>query len=109
MPEGAQVVAISIDPPAESVRLKRALDLPFPLLSDEDRVVARRYHLVHAGGGRDGEDLYRPAELLLDGNGVIRWASFTENWRVRARPQAIAAALRSHLMGTAPAPAAPPR
>jgi hypothetical protein len=32
--------------------------------------------------------------LLLDADGVIRWAMFTENWRVRARPEALLAAAR---------------
>jgi hypothetical protein len=32
--------------------------------------------------------------LLLDGAGVIRWAMFTENIRVRVHPDALLAAIR---------------
>ena len=39
--------------------------------------------------GHGGTDIARPAVLLLDGKGVIRWAMFTDNFRVRARPEAL--------------------
>jgi peroxiredoxin len=40
-----------------------------------------------------GRDISRPAEILLDAEGVIRWERFTDNFRVRPRPdEALAAA-----------------
>lgn len=52
-----------------------------------------RYGLVHkAGHGR--QDIARPAVLLLDSAGVIRWAMFTENFRVRVHPDALLAAIK---------------
>jgi hypothetical protein len=56
--------------------------------------VIERYGLVHAKGRFGTSDISRPADLLLDANGIIRWAMFTENWRVRARPEALLAAAR---------------
>ena len=38
---------------------------------------------------RKGADIARPAEFLLDSNGVVRWVNLTENIAVRARPQQV--------------------
>jgi peroxiredoxin len=82
-------LAISVDSKEESVELKKKLRLPFRLLSDADERVIKRYGLLHEKGRVETSDIARPAELLLDGQGVIRWAMFTDNWRVRARPEAL--------------------
>jgi peroxiredoxin len=57
--------------------------------------VIKRYGLLHEKGHLGTSDISRPADLLLDARGVIRWAMFTENWRVRARPEALIAAARN--------------
>jgi len=51
--------------------------------------VIRRYDLVHAGAGSEGQDVARPAEFLVDSAGVVRWVNLTENYWVRARPEQI--------------------
>lgn len=73
--------------------MKRELQLPFPLLSDAEEQVIKRYGLLHHKGHGEA-DIARPAVLLLDGQGVIRWAMFTDNFRVRARPEALLRAAR---------------
>jgi peroxiredoxin len=78
-----------VDAPEESAKLKEDLRLGFPLLSDSEERVIERYGLVHRKGHLGTSDIARPANLLLDGQGIIRWAMFTENWRVRARPEAL--------------------
>jgi peroxiredoxin len=78
-----------VDAPPESAKLKEDLHLGFPLLSDSEERVIERYGLVHRKGRLGSSDIARPANLLLDGQGIIRWAMFTENWRVRARPEAL--------------------
>jgi hypothetical protein len=46
----------------------------------------------------DDPDIARSAEFLLDTNGTVRWANFTESYLVRARPkQVLYAADASHL------------
>lgn len=47
----------------------------------------RRYDLVHAGAGIEGQDIARPAEFLVDSSGIVRWVNLTENYWVRARPE----------------------
>jgi peroxiredoxin len=73
--------------------MKGELHLGFPLLSDPDATVIKRYGLLHPDG-HDDVDIARPADLLLDGQGVVRWAMFTDDIRVRARPEALLEAAR---------------
>ena len=79
-----KLLAISVDSREESAQLKKELHLDFPLLSDPDEVVIKRYGLHHEKGGPT--DIARPANLLLDADGMIRWAMFTDNVRVRVHP-----------------------
>lgn len=66
----------------------------FTFLSDPKAEVIRRYDLVHAGAGINGQDIARPAEFLIDADGVVRWVNLTENYWVRARPEQIMEAAR---------------
>jgi hypothetical protein len=50
--------------------------------------------MVHNGGGEGGRDIARPAELLVDRSGVVRWVNLTDDVRVRARPEQLLAAAR---------------
>ncbi len=49
----------------------------------------RRYDVLHAGAGINGQDIARPAEFLLDSSGVVRWVNLTDDFRVRATPEQI--------------------
>jgi peroxiredoxin len=82
-------VAISVDSPEESRDLSQKAGYTYPFLSDPKADVIRRYDLLHAGGGIDGQDAARPAEFLVDSSGVVRWVNLTENYWVRARPEQI--------------------
>ena len=61
----------------------------YTFLSDPKSEVIRRYDLLHAGAGVNGQDIARPAEFLLDSSGVILWVNLTADFRVRARPEQI--------------------
>ena len=64
----------------------------FPLLSDSDAAVIKRYDVLHRGAGPKGNDIARPAEFYVDENGTVQWVNLTENIAVRARSgQALAA------------------
>lgn len=88
---GVRPVAISADAPPVSAELARKAGYTFPILSDRDASVIRRYDLLHAGAGANGGDIARPAEFLLDRTGTVRWRNLTEDYRVRARPEEILA------------------
>lgn len=65
---GAQVVAISADPVDSHQRFDEALGgLPFPLLSDTDLEVARRYGVVDDTGKRT-----RRAVFVIGEDGTVR-------------------------------------
>ena len=80
-------MAISVDTPEESRDLCKKAGYTFPLLSDPDTMTIRRYDLVHKGAGPNGHDIARPAEFLVDRNGIVRWRNLTEDFKVRARPE----------------------
>jgi Peroxiredoxin len=86
---GIRPVAISVDAPEVSRDLAQKAGYTFPLLSDQNAEVIRRYDLVHAGAGETGNDIARPAEFLLDSTGTVRWINLTENYWVRARPEQV--------------------
>ena len=92
---GIRPVAISVDAPEVSRDLCQKAGYTFTFLSDPKAEVIRRYDLVHAGAGENGQDIARPAEFLLDSSGTVRWVNLTENYWVRARPEQIIEAAKA--------------
>lgn len=90
---GIRVAAISVDPPDINQRQSKKLGYTFPLLSDPNAKVIRRYEVLHPGAGPKGTDIARPAEFLLDSDGIVRWVNLTDNIAVRARPEQVLKAL----------------
>ena len=86
---GIRPVAISVDTPEESRNLRQQAGYTFPFLSDPKAEAIRRYDLLHAGAGVEGQDVARPAEFLVDSSGTVRWVNLTENYWVRARPEQV--------------------
>jgi peroxiredoxin len=86
---GIRPVAISVDTPEESRKLRNDQGYTFPILSDPKTEAIRSYDLLHAGAGANGGDVARPAEFLIDSSGTVRWVNLTENYWVRARPEQI--------------------
>lgn len=93
--QGIVPVAISVDPPGTSEKLRGKKGYTFTFLSDPKAEVIRRYDLLHPAGSPDGYDIARPAEFLVDRFGVVRWENFTEDIRVRPRAEQLLAAARS--------------
>jgi peroxiredoxin len=87
-----RVIAISVDSPTESEILRQSQRYTFPILSDANLDVIRRWNLVHPHARRDGADISRPAEFLIDSSGKVRWVNLTDDFVVRARPQEALAA-----------------
>jgi peroxiredoxin len=92
---GIRPVAISVDSPEDSRKLREEAGYTYTFLSDPTAEVIRRYDLVHAGAGINGQDIARPAEFLLDSSGTVRWVNLTENYWVRARPGEILEAAKT--------------
>ena len=83
-----------MDSPEVSRDLAKQAGYTFTFLSDPQAEAIRRFDLVHAGAGINGQDISRPAEFLLDSTGTVRWVNLTENYWVRARPEQILEAAR---------------
>ena len=92
---GIRAVAISVDAPEVSRDLCQKEGYTFTFLSDPNVEAIRRYDLVHAGQGINGQDIARPAEFLIDSSGIVRWRMLTENYWVRARPEQILEAAKA--------------
>lgn len=82
-------MAVSTDPPDATREHLAKTGWTYTFLSDPKAEVARRYDLLHTGAGAEGQDVARPAELLIDPSGTIRWVDLTEDYRVRARPETV--------------------
>ena len=81
------VAAISVDSVDINRQHSQKMGYTFLLLSDADAAVIRRYDVLHPGAGPKKNDIARPAEFYVDGNGTVQWVNLTENIAVRARPQ----------------------
>ena len=92
---GVEILAVSPDPNERSQKLADGLRLRYRFLSDRDLVVARRYGLVHPRGGSNGEDVPRPATVVVDRDGVVRWVSVSNNFQVRPDPDEVLRAVRA--------------
>src|SRR5439155_403965 len=51
--------------------------------------------VVRVGGGPDGQDVPRPATVVLDRDGVVRWFSVSRNFQVRPDPDDVLRAVRA--------------
>jgi peroxiredoxin len=92
---GVRPVAIAVDTPEESRELARKAGYTYPILSDGGAATIARYGILHKGAGMSGRDVARPAEFLVDREGVVRWRNLTEDLRVRARAEEMLAAART--------------
>lgn len=85
---GIRPVAVSVDPPETTREHLAKTGWTYTFLSDPKAEVIRRYDLLHPDGGQAG-DISRPAELLIDPSGTVRWRDLTESYWVRARPETV--------------------
>jgi peroxiredoxin len=99
-----RVIAISVDSPADSEKLRESQGYTFPILSDSNENAIRRWDLVHPHGGVDGADIARPAEFLIDSSGKIRWVNLTDDVVVRARPEQVLGAFEEMNLPGRPSP-----
>jgi peroxiredoxin len=105
---GVEVVAVSVDPPETSERLRRRLALEIRFVSDPEGTLMDPLGIRHRGGrppfgapAGASRDIFLPTTFLVDvdagaggaGAGVVRWVYRPHSYRVRATPQEVLAAL----------------
>ena len=89
------MLALSPDSNQHSQQLAERLHVNFRFLADRDLAVTRRVGLIHAGGGEDGKDVPRPATVVIDREGVVRWTAFADNVQDRPDARAVLRAVRA--------------
>lgn len=66
--------------------------LPFPMVVDEDRAIAKRWGVYHRLG-IDAIHIARPASFVVDGAGIVRLAEVAPNQFTRAPLDTVVARL----------------
>ena len=99
---GAEVVAISVDPPDRSAGMRKDLAIPFSLLSDGNRATIIEWGVLNTNekGG-----IAIPATFLIDRERKIRLAG-VEDMMMRIEPRAMLDFVRAIPSGNAAAPRA---
>ncbi len=92
---GAKVITISGDSPESLAAYKQKTNLNLIFLSDPKMEVVTKYGLLHAKGGYKGGDVSRPATLIVNKEGFVRWIRATTNLMVRPDPEEILNVLRN--------------
>lgn len=92
--QGVQILAISPDPNERSQQLAERLRARYRFLTDRDLAVTRRFGLVHTRGGNKGQDVPRPATVVIDQRGIVRWLQLADSIQVRPDPTEVARAVR---------------
>jgi peroxiredoxin len=71
---GVSIAAISVDSREDSDKLAKSLELPYPLLEDENLRVALQW-----GVAMEGRDIAVPSVFVVLPNGTIFWKQVGEN------------------------------
>ena len=69
---GADLVAVSVDPPEASEAVRRDLRLPFMILCDTERRVVREWDIYNP---RERGGIAKPAVFIINPDRTIRYAS----------------------------------
>lgn len=91
---GVELVAVSVDAPEISERLRQRLSVPFTFLSDQKGELLDALGIRHRGG-HQGEDIAYPAQVLVDKDGIVRWTFRADSYRQRAHPDDVLAAIEA--------------
>jgi peroxiredoxin len=72
---GANVVAVSVDGFEKSEAVRQELQIPFPILSDSQRLVVREWDIYNL---REKGGIAKPAVFILDADRTVRFVSVDE-------------------------------
>jgi len=87
---GAELVAVSVDPPETSRELRDQMKLPFTLLSDIDFQVAQSYG-VYRSDDEDGPQPHgEPAVFIIDADGNLAYSQVQTGPKGSANPADLA-------------------
>lgn len=98
---GARVIAISPQSEEKTAAIAAKVGVPIEFCTDPGNAAARRLGIAHRDGvplgfdqlGYDPETVF-PTVVIVDADGVIRWADETDNYRLRPEPETFVRVLR---------------
>jgi peroxiredoxin len=85
-----EIVAVVVDSVELNAQVVHDVGLDFRILSDPQLAVIDPYGLRSEEGGKA---MARPASFLIDADGIVRWRSVSDNFRLRPDPATILAAV----------------
>ena len=95
---GSRVVLVSPQPASESAKMAGKFDAPMTFLVDNDNAAAHILGIQHPGGAPIGiapeAESVLPTAIVLDGDGAVRFAHETDNYRFRPDPALFLETLR---------------
>ena len=94
---GGEVLAISVDSPADNARVVKEDGLAFPILSDPTRAAVRAYGVARPGGRVKGEDIPIPTHVLVGTDGRVLWWRSARRVPDRPLPSEVLAAIAEWL------------
>lgn len=97
---GARLILVVPEPQQTTRRVGELFDVDFTFWVDPDLEAARKLDILHAGGVPDeareayGNDTLRPVSIVIDSEGVIRYAYRSKDPRERPDPEELVKVLR---------------
>ena len=75
---GAEIIAISVDPPDKSQKMAEQLKIAYPILSDDGHKIIDSYSILDPSG-----KISTAAVFILDKQGIVRWEYVASDYKVR--------------------------
>jgi len=100
---GSRLILITPKPLETTRRVAKFFEVEFDFWLDNDLSVARQLGLLHESGvpgehqGEYGEDTVWPTSLVIDADGIIRFAELSRNLADRPNPESLLRELRKAL------------
>ena len=75
----AQILAVSVDSPYTLAKWKEEQGFNFPLLSDFNKTVSKKYDSLYKEFGLGFKGVSKRSAFIIDKNGMVRYAEVLEN------------------------------
>ncbi|MCC6283641.1 MAG: peroxiredoxin [Saprospiraceae bacterium] len=75
----AQILAVSVDSPYALAKWKEEQGFNFPLLSDFNKTVSKKYDTIYKEFGMGMKGVAKRSAFVIDKQGVVRYAEVLEN------------------------------
>ena len=91
----AQILAVSVDSPFTLAKWKEEQGFNFPLLSDFNKTVSKKYDTIYKEFGMGLKGVSKRSAFVIDRSGIVRYAEVLENAGEIPNFQAVKQALQS--------------